>query len=471
MIKKSLKKILIKLFFPYFNRAVLKTLNGKESRDIILNILQDKKSSYISPEFTKINEIVDLSILKLNYFSKIRNAKKILNHKSECGCAVFGVLPPEKTGIANYNAKTFGINEEYHVFSLYNNPSDIEIAKNSAGDKYKNNFFSINFYSTACNIFSYKKKIFILGNSPHNAPYLEMAIKEQDKSNSFLYLHEINLFYLLHFYLDLQLYNKLLSIVYPEIPKDDTLFTNQKKVSHYGIRALVLLTGISNILVNNENAEKLLLEDIKGSVFENTLSIKKLFLPINNFHKEEYVEQILMDDDIIKIGYFGICDDTYKSTNIIINAVVLLNEQYGIKSQVILAGYDSELYIHDNIPDLHQRYVLGFSELSDKHFYSVMNQIDIAVQLRNYPHGESSAAINELLSLNKKVITSAEFLDSKLEKYCYVVPKFISEEDLARELFTIINEKNNTKNNTKNNIDTLLNEFSFDNLSDIILKL
>jgi hypothetical protein len=473
MIKKFLKRLFIKLFFPYFNRAVLKTLNRKETRDIIVNILQDEESKdTVLNESREKESIVGLSILKLNYFLKIRNTKKILNHKPECGCAVFGVLPPEKTGIANYNAKTFGLNEEFHVFSFFNNHSDIEIAKGIVGNEYKDNFFSLDHYSTACSIFSYRKKIFVLGNSYHNVPYFDAAIKEQDKENSFLYLHEININNLLYLYMGLPLYRKLLSAAYPEYSdkfsqKDDMSFDNIKEIVRFGIRALILLTGISNILVNNENAERLLFGDIKGSILEHTLSIRRLFFPIYIFYQEENFEQILMDDDIIKIGFFGICDDTYKSTNIIVNAVVLLNKKYGIKSQVILAGYNSEQYVHDNVPNKHKKYLLGFSELSDKHFYSVMNQIDIAVQLRNYPHGESSATINELLSLNKKVITSAEFLDSTLEKYCHIVPKFISEEYLAKELFMIINEKNNTKNN----IDTLLNEYSFDNLSDIILKL
>jgi len=192
-----------------------------------------------------------------------------------------------------------------------------------------------------------------------------------------------------------------------------------------------------------------------------------LFLPIYNFHKEECIKQILPDDGTIKIGSFGLSDNIYKSTNTIVNAVILLNKKYGIKSKCILGGYNSRLYIRENVPVLLQKYVLGFSKLPNKHFFSLMRKIDIAIQLRNNPLGESSGAINELLGLNKKVITSAGFLDSRLEKYCHVVPKFISEEELAKELFAIINEKNNKKNNA----DILLSEYSFEKLSDAILNI
>ena len=423
------------------------------------------------------DQLLDISLLKLEQLTNLKNFHQRLlalhndlPQRPARGCALFGVLPPEETGIAIYNAKTFGINDEYHVFSDFSQPANYMIAKERTGDNYKNNFFSIDLFSTANKLFTYRKKIFVIGNSSHNAPYFNAAINEQDKNNSYLYLHEINMHNLLHNYLGFPLYHKILSAVYPEnmenISRSEEInFESVKNKIEYGIRAVLLLTGITNIFVNNENAKIMLLEDIKGTIFENTLSITTLFHPIPNLRNTE-IDQKLIADDCIKIGSFGLCDNQMKSTNIIVDAVALLNEKYKKNAKCILAGYDAELYIPGNVSEIKQKYVIGFSNMTNDKFVSIMKQIDIAVQLRNYPHGESSGTIFQLLSLNKKIITSEGFIEKRFEKYCQVVPKFISSEELAKKILEILNIKDDITET-----DLLLKEYSFENLSDTILRI
>jgi hypothetical protein len=478
----------LKFLFPYFKKAVLKTLKGKEAVDIIFDILSKnilhiyhkKKPFDILQELLDKDQIVDISLLRLEQLTNLKNLNlKLLaaqNQNSHAqrpvrGCALFGVLPPEETGIAIYNARTFGINEEYHVFSDFNKHSYYAIAKERTGDNYKNNFFSIDMFSIANKMFAYTKKIFVLGNSFHNTPYFNAAINEQDKNNSYLYLHEINMHNLLHNYLGFPHYQKILSVTYPEITEifsqsvEITFETIKSKIK-YGIRAVLLLTGITNIFVNNENAKELLLEDIKGTIFENTLSITILFHPVSDLRNTKTEQSLLEDDSCIKIGSFGLCDNKIKSTDTIVDAVVLLNNKYNIKAKCILAGYDAESYIHGNIPENKQKYVIGFSNLTNEKFVSLMKQIDIGVQLRNYPHGESSGTIFQLFSLNKLIITSEGFIEKRFEEYCQIVPKFISAEKLAEKIFETLNLRNDIKN-----AELLLKEYSFENLSDTILKI
>jgi len=461
---------------------VLKTLKGSEANDIILDILSKNilQIFHAKNPYDILYELLDkdqISILKLEQLTNLKNFhQKLLalqneqSQKPVCGCALFGVLPPEETGIAIYNAKTFGINDEYHVFSDFKQPSNYTIAKERTGENYKNNFFSIDLFSTANKLFTYRKKIFVIGNSSHNVPYFNAAINEQDKNNSYLYLHEINMHNLLRDYLGFPFYQKTLSAAYPEIIEnisqfDEKTFENVESKIKYGIKAVLLLTGITKILVNNENAKKLLLEDIKGTIFENTLSITTLFLPVSDLRDVETEQNLFADDNCIKIGSFGVCDNNMKSTDTIVDAVALLNEKYNINAKCILAGYDAELYIPGNVSEIKQKYVIGFSNLTNKKFVSIMKQVDIAVQLRNYPHGESSASILELLGLNKKVITSADFIDKKFEKYCQVVPRLVSAEKLAEKILETINIKNDITDT-----DLLLKEYSFRNLSNIILN-
>ena len=465
---------------------MLKTLKGNEANDIILDLLAKnvtrifpEKSPYdILHKLPDKDQLLDASIIKLEQLANLKNIyQKLLalhndqTQRPACGCALFGVLPPEETGIAIYNAKTFGINEECHVFSDFSRPFHYTIAKERTGNEYKNNFFSMDLFSTADKLFTYRKKIFVIGNSSHNIPYFTAAINGQDKNNSYLYLHEINMHNLLYYYLGFRLYQKILSAVYPENMKNfsqsnDISFENVKNKIAYGIRAVLLLTGITNIFVNNENAKKLLLEDIKETIFEDTLSITTLFHPIPDLRNVEPEQILLTDDDSILIGSFGLCDDQMKSTNTIVDAVALLNEKYNINAKCILAGYGAELYVSGNISNKKQKYVIGFSNLTNEKFVSIMKQIDIAVQLRNYPHGESSGTLFQLLGLNKKIITSAGFIENRFEKYCQIIPKFISEEELANKIIETLKIKNDIID-----IDLLLTEYSFKNLSNIILKI
>jgi len=460
----------MKFFFPYFKRAVLSvfrsegtSLENIKKELVWLNsemVETNKKSNTL---FNGINNKINLNFDRLLY------QKKTLNINIPY-IAVFGVLPPEKSGIAIYNAKTFSISDDFHVFSRFFSLNDYEIAKESVKENYNDNFFPIDFYSTAKTIFCYSKIIYVLGNSFHNVSYLDAAIKNQDKENSYLYCHEVFFHDLLRSFLDFPVYKKVLCNAYPELAHEISNY-NIESIENIrnlcnGIRVILLLTGISNVIVNNNIAKEKLLDDIKGTIFENNVKANVLFLPIS---KEKI--NILKDPDLsnilgIKIGVFGICDNKYKSTDVIFNAIILLNEKYNIKSKCILAGFGVDSYVKTIINESNKNYLFWYSDITDEQIISLMDQIDIAIQLRNYPHGETSAVVCQLLGLNKNIIVSEKFIGSTLEKYCTVVKRLISTEELAETIYKMLNE-------TPKNIDSskLIEEMSFEKLADTVRKL
>jgi glycosyltransferase involved in cell wall biosynthesis len=383
-------------------------------------------------------------------FTKLLALKKAF-YKPYCNTAVFGVLPPEKTGIANFNAKTFSISRHFHVYSKFTKYDYYYDATNNITKE--NNFFPIDIYPIASSLFNYGKKIFVLGNSPHNIPYLKAAIEEKDKENSFLYCHEIMLNNLLYNLLKEHDYNQIKKTVYPSDSKNN-----------YGFRAILLLTNISKIIVNNNNSKQLLLEEIKNTIYEDIVSVSTVFLPVTEISLK--ADDIPVDIDFagFKIGSFGICNKK-KATDIIIRSVVLLNEEYGIEAKCILAGYDVDNFIQSQIPSKLHKYILSFSNSSDDQLLSIMKQVDIAVQLRNYQYGESSGVICQLLGLNKRIIVSENFIDERFENYCTVVPRFISKDELAKVFYDVFNK------NISIDASVLLKNFGFNNLAEAILKI
>jgi hypothetical protein len=434
----------------------------------LLNLLKSEESIALIDSLLKKQS--DSSSIALNAYSVLmsRFHTSILNDR----IAVFGVLPPQKSGIAYFNAGTFGLNDTFHLFSAMKTQEDHVAARNIVGPEYKNNFFTLETYNVLKTKINYKTKIFVLGNSEHNIPYLMQAVNEPDKHNSWLYLHDVitrDVIYLLFQY-KTEVCKEIFCKVYPEfavkIIKLDTLnnlidFLEENNL--YGIKIIIYLTEITNVIINTHLAQKLVEHEINEDIFIKNIKIVKLFLPLPNLN---YIcsKNIYPDKNTFLIGSFGIPNDKHKSTKIVIEAVNILNKQYNIKSKCILAGYHINQY-YKCLPQDLRNFVIPFYDVSDDELFSLMKSVHLAVQLRNFTSGESSGIISQLMGMNKKIIVTESFVDTELEKCCITVPKFVSKETLS----DIIMKELQTNNEINNN--TLLDQFSFQNLSNKILKL
>jgi hypothetical protein len=444
----------IKLFIKKVLLKKLLNLLGSEESIVLIDSLLKKSPPSIA----------------LNAYSVLMSSVHTSAPKDRI--AVFGVLPPQKSGIAYFNAGTFGLDDTFHLFSAMQTQEDHVAARNIVGPEYKNNFFTLETYSIIKTKINYKTKIFVLGNSEHNIPYLMQAVNEPDKQNSWLYLHDgmtRNVIYLLFQY-KTEMCKEIFCKVYPEFAAKMTQFNTLNNLADfleennlYGARVIIYLTGITNVIVNTHWAQKIVEYEMNENTFIKNIKIVKLFLPLPNLN---YIccKNVCSDKNTFLIGSFGIPNDQYKSTKTIIETISVLNKKYNIKSKCILAGYHVDQY-YKCIPRDLQNFVMPFYNIPEDELFSLMKSVHLAVQLRNITCGESSGIISQLMGMNKKIIATENFVDIELEKSCITVPKFVSKETLADVIMKELQTNNEINNNT------LLDQFSFQNLSNKILKL
>lgn len=421
---------------------------------------------------------VELLLLKELRNRRIHNDKSFILHKfydknidNNSTCFIFSILPPEQSGIANYSAKTFGISKFFTVFSDFSNFNDFIEARKFLANKYKNNFFPIE-YS-----FNFKNKciknIFVLGNSPENLTYLKYSIKEIDKNNSYLYIHEVCLHNLLFAFFDddyekfkqsiinhYQIYDSYIIKEKDKYQLIKTLLNN----NIYGIKIILSLTNITNIIVNNDKSEELILNEIKVTEYDNKINIIKMFLPIEKLNKENIKKQYNKLPDNIYIGSFGMLDSV-KCSDTIIKAINILNKKYNNKIKLVVSGYNAKDYINSIKDKTLTENIMCFETKDTEDFISLMNSVDIAIQLRNNTIGESSGVINQLLGLNKKIITTKGFVSKELSNSVREVKPFISAEELALEILDYLEDKTIIDNSE------LIEKYSFENLANKLLEL
>ncbi|WP_157160010.1 glycosyltransferase family 4 protein [Brachyspira pilosicoli] len=400
---------------------------------------------------------------------KVIEKLKELSNRIEKNTAIFGVLPPENSGIANYNAKTFGLDSNFHIFSSFKNYDNFNIANSYISNDFKNNFIPIEYYDKFLDKYTYKKNIFVLGNSIHNLEYLKYAITEKNKERSYLYLHDINLLFLLYSFLnnDINKFIKLIVKYYGEeiYSKIKELKNIREMVSILsnnkinGVKIIISLTNISNIIVNNESAKELLIHEMKYSLYK--INIIKMFHPIENL--THIVPKYSKTKDIIYIGSFGIPDDNCKSTDIIIESINILNNKYKKNNKkiiLLLAGYGMKDYINAFNNKKLLNNVIYYDSPEINELFSIMMSTEISIQLRNVSYGQTSGIICQLLGMGKKIIVTEDILPFDEAKYfCRSVKKNITANELALEITSFLDKKINIKPKE------ILDIYSFEKLS------
>lgn len=441
--------------------------------DKIIKSLNDEELCNKSVKFGKklIENEVNWDIASKKVIEKLKELNTKMIYSYEKNTAVFGALPPETTGLAPYNANTFGINEKYDVFSDFANVFNFEYAQTFLPkNDYTNNFFPIELYGELNKKYNYKKKIFVLGNSIHNILYLQKAINEIDKQNSWLYLHEALLLGLLIYFFDWE-FSKIKNILIKFYPKISPLKTISEIIEYCRdnnilcVIPILSLTNIKNIIVNSESCKNLILNEIKNYKFDIKLNFIVAFHPLLKLKNIEPMNLKNSKNQLI-IGSFGYCDNKYKLTDIIIKSIQILNENYNMDAKLVLAGFNINEYLNSIECSIVKKYIIAIDSPSEDKLFSIMRGVDIAVQLRNYDYGASSGCICQLLSLNKTIIATKNIIsNSEFFEKIYIVEGDIKSKELALKIIENVKNKKDIDNQD------LIDKFSYKNLSNILLTM
>ena len=139
-----------------------------------------------------------------------------------------------------------------------------------------------------------------------------------------------------------------------------------------------------------------------------------------------------------------------------------MNEE-GHKIKLLLAGYDVTSNVSRLKVDLKNTILIDNPD--EERLFKLMKSVDVAIQLRKNPHGESSGCVAQLLGMKQNLITQTGFIPTDFNKYCIL----ISLSATYKEIYDAILK---AKNGKKNEIpETLIKQYSFDELSDKLYKL
>lgn len=389
----------------------------------------------------------------------INKLQELLKKEKQKRIAVFASVPPSKSGVSIFSLKTHSTMPfEYDIITDIETIDDLDYALSYTPNKVKN-IIPYEAYDYATTFSDYTAKIFVLGNSYHHLLALNEAIKTKGEENRYLFLHEALLMELLkNFCINKDIdFTQLLKQFYPNSNDDINtigMYYPQKENAPYGILPLIELTQIKNIFVTNENAKRLILNDLPESLREE-VKIDTMFHPVTDLRYVSPIKLKKTDKEHI-IGSFGIPSHV-KSSKEIFEAVKTLNDS-GLNVKLILAGYGVEEF-YQKLTRKEKRLVLRYESPSDELLYTLMKSVDLALQLRPKNHGETSGCIAQLLGLGIRTISTENYLPSIFEKYCKVVPPFISVENLAEVIKTELFKKE------KINSEELIQNYSFEQLA------
>lgn len=391
--------------------------NDQSFVDTIIRIFNDEDLCKRSLNFGKrlVKQINWFKAAEKTY-QKLTELKEGFSKKAG-RIAVFSTLPPDDSGIAVYSAKTHMLMpDDYDVFSDFKNLKSYKKCLETG----MTNAFPSASLPWAMKFSNYDAKVFVIGNSQHNAPALKEALHTKGEDHRYLYLHEAQIRGAWHG-------------VYPDT--DAVRDLGEEFGSKFFVHPLISRSGIRKIFVNNELARELILSDLPKEL-RNEVKIDVLFLPIEDLRHVK-VKKLSHTDDEIIIGSFGL-PSPIKGTDVLIEAISNLRSS-GLNVRLILAGYHATSYRIENSKNCE---FISVYEPDEDELISLMKSVDVAVQLRNHPHGETSGCVSQLLGMQQKIITTEGFVSDKLKGFCSsLVPSNVTAEKLADAIKKTLSSK------------------------------
>lgn len=337
---------------------------------------------------------------------------------------VHSPMPPEQSGIANFSLKLHMAEpEKWDVFAADMTKDAYEQNRQAHGPGY--NVMPSCFFRKCLGPVGYgRPAIFVIGNNDrfhYNA--VAEAVRSKGVVDRWLYLHEAMVQDAMIGYMARQGVSlaDYLHRWYPQVRLDESRLNSPDRDQYMqdthmlGVRALVELSGIDNIIVNNVRCRELVLADLTEEQ-RRRVRLEMMFLPIEKIDVGEKVD--FAQGGCKVVGTFGTPHE-FKGTVRVVEAIARLNRQ-GYGCRLLLAGYHDKWYLENRVPEEFRPYCIVPEDTSDlDYFKRLMGSVDLAVQLRIVQHGESSGCVNELLGVGTPVLTNRGFVNADVERFCH----------------------------------------------------
>jgi len=276
--------------------------------------------------------------------------------------------------------------------------------------------------------------VFVLGNSEHHVKVLRAAMQSRlgCRQRRLAYLHEVNLIILLRAHLGADADDLAAGVCDSEEPWIRRTLENVPEIGQ-SLRFLAETARLDGLIVNSDACRRLVLAALGP---EAALPIDVAFLPIVDERADRSPPSGA--DAPLHVGTFGTGGDT-KQFDLVARAVGLLARRRRVR--LTIAGWATARHCRRQGVA-----TLSFIEVhdgpTDEQFTALMQEVDVAVQLRVPTHGESSAAVTRLIGLGTPVVVTGEGSFAELPPALATpVPSDCSPADLAAAIERAANQR------------------------------
>jgi glycosyltransferase involved in cell wall biosynthesis len=335
--------------------------------------------------------------------------------------AMVGVLPPERTGIAQVNARHLRLTSTpVHFFSAFARVADrlahaphpwarlahprcLRVLQSREG---------------------YAQRLFVLGNSGHHQATLDaLRSLRYAPGQTWLYLHDGDLlgFWLADLGGDLRAVARLYAQSYPEWhgAPADLLSPARPR----GLRPLLDLGRDIGVIVNSQWTRDRVLADLGAPP---ALGVHALFLPVEP-HRPQPPRP---PDGTLRVGTFGKPEKTKQLDRLAAAARILAQ---GRSTRLLVAGFDAGAFVaREGLGTSRELEVLD--NPAEEALLAAMRSVDVAVQLRFPSHGEASGVVGHLLGMGIPLVVTDAGGFSELAPAALLVPPDATPDRLAQAI-------------------------------------
>jgi glycosyltransferase involved in cell wall biosynthesis len=319
--------------------------------------------------------------------------------------AVVAALPPSRTAIAGYTVRH--LQPETWRTDLFDaNPGPTVAAP--AGLRPTSRVLPVEVLRPAIDRGRHAAIVYVLGNSPHHAKVLESLVQSRRSGGRRLaYLHEALL---------AAAFRQWLGDDYRLLPEADSTPSSAWTRRVLGstpdigrcLRFLVERAELDGVIVNS-TACRDLVRDALGSLADHW-TIDVAFHPV--VPTMPPAGRRVADDGVLRIGTFGVGGDGKRLECVARSVAVIARRR---PARLVIAGWDVATYCRrTGIASL--RHVEVHDGPGDGRMLELMAGVDVAVQLRDTTHGESSGAVAQLLALGAPLVVTDEGSFSELPR-------------------------------------------------------